>query len=433
MRRGKGTLPHPLVVSTTAALLALALLPGMGSAAKDPVSDVTDSVGEAAGEAIDEVTGGLPSGGSHQAPSDPTEDDSEGHESPDPSGPDHASGEIADVSVEGNDAVTVAQTNSTIEDDDSSSSDVTVLAIGGEEIVGAHSDSGKGPKQDSVDPLAPICEGSEGGICLGLLFADASSTENSNSSSASGSAALAFACLGGTQSEEGSSCGGPVGAGVSESNSDIKRNKKTGQTEASHSNDAADVCIGGEADPPAEGGEPVCSGIGAQALHSESTSNSGKPNGKGTTERDSYVLGLDAGGERQEIIGDPTDLSIPPGCPEETSLVCIFFNQGESFVFTGGAAGHQETVHLDLGPILAHLATSETLATNDGPDEDVVPVSPRDDAPKDKVLGTPSTPGSDDVLPFTGIEIALFLALALGLISLGAWLLALQRRPEARG
>ncbi|MGH2702635.1 MAG: hypothetical protein ACRDJ2_12785 [Actinomycetota bacterium] len=406
----------------------MALIPGMGMAADDGPVERPDSVGQP----IDQVTGGVDEalGSSAQVPPDPTtDDDSEGHVSPDPEGSDHASGGIADTEVDGNEVATVGHTESTIEDDDSSSTDVTVLAIGGEEIVGAHSES-DGAENDSQDPLAPLCEESGGAVCLGLLFADASSSEGSNSSSATGSAALAFACLGGTQTDAGATCDGPVSAGVSESNSDIKRNKTTGETEASHGNDVADVCLGGA------NATGACSGAGVEAGHSESTSNSGSPNGQGSTERDSFLLGVEANGERNEIVGDPTAIAVPPGCPEDESVVCVFFNQGESFVFSGGAAGHQETVHVSVGPdlLLGHVATSETLATNDGP-SDVVqgggPDAPGDaDDPNDTVLG--AAPGDDSVLPLTGTTVWLLLSLAFALIAAGAWVLALQRGPKGR-
>lgn len=406
------------------AMVALALLPGMGAAAKSPATDATDAVGEA----VEGATGGASSGSSAPVPAEPTEDDdSPGHESPDPSGPDHASGGIAEVQIDGNELVTVGHTDSTISDDDSSSSDVTLLAIGGEEIVGAHSDSEEGPESDTQHAFAPLCEGSGGGVCLGLMFADASSTEGANSSSASGNAAVAFACLGGTETDAEAECDGPVGAGVAESHSDIKRDKQSGETEASHSSDLADVCIGGEDT------SGTCSGIGAEAAHSESRSESGPAGGQGSTERDSFLLNVEANGEDNEIVGDPADMSVPPGCPEGESLVCVFFNQGESFVFTGGAAGYQEVAHVTVGPdlMLAHLSTSETLATNAGP-EDVVEGSPAE-VPGDTVLGGgPAEPADDsagDALPFTGTEVSLFLALACALISAGAWLLALQRRP----
>jgi len=424
MRRRRGSIPHRVLTAAIGALVALALVPGMGAAAKSPVSEVTGKLEKS----VKGLTGGSAPAGAAQVPPEPTEDDdSEGHESPNPADPDHASGGIADAQIDGNELVTVGHTNSTITDDDSSSSDVTVLAIGGEEIVGAHSDSEDGPENDTQDPLAPLCEESGGAVCLGLLFAQASSSENAGSSNASSSAAVAFACLGGTQTDATDECDGPVSAAVARSNADIERDKQSGETEATHSSDLADVCIGGE---DASG---TCTGVGAEAAHSESHSESGPVGGRGSTERDSFLLNVEANGEDNEVIGDPTAIAVPPGCPEDTSLVCVFFNQGESFVFTGGAAGHQEVAHVQVGPelVLGHLATSETLATNAGPD-DVVKGDPPLESPGDTVLG--GGPGAangraSDALPFTGVATSLLLAIACALISAGAWLLALRRRP----
>lgn len=430
MRRRRGLIPHRLLAAAIGALVVLALVPGMSTAAQDPVSDVTGTLEET----VKGVAGGGSSAGAARVPPEPTEDDdSEGHESPNPADPDHASGGVADVQIDGNEVVTVGHTNSTITDDDSSSSDVTLLAIGGEEIVGAHSDSEDGPESDTQDPLAPICEESGGGVCLGLLYADASSSENSNSSNASGSAAIAFACLGGEQQDAADDCDGPVSAGIAQSNSDIERDKTSGETEAFHSNDLADVCIGG-----ADATTGTCTGIGAEAAHSESHSESGPAGGQGSTERDSFLLNVEANGEDNEVVGDPTAIAVPPGCPEGSSLVCVFFKQGESFVFTGGAAGHQEVAHVQVGPdlVLGHLATSETLATNQGPDG-VVEEDPPLETPDETVLAGGPGPGgagddSGDALPFTGVETSLLLAIACGLISAGAWLLALRRRPQGQ-
>ena len=425
MRRRKGSIPHRLLAAAFGALVALALVPGMGAAAKNPLTEVTGKLENS----IKDMTGGSAQAGTAQVPPEPTQDDdSEGHESPNPADPDHASGGIADVQIDGNELVTVGHTESKITDDDSSSSDVTVLAIGGEEIVGAHSDSEEGPENDTQDPLAPVCEESGGAVCLGLLFAEASSSENSSSSNASSSAAVAFACLGGTQTDATDECDGPVSAGVAESNAEIERDKQSGETEASHSNDLADVCIGG-ADQSG-----TCTGVGAEAAHSESHSESGPAGGQGSTERDSFLLNVEANGEDHEVVGDPTAIAVPPGCPEGTSVACVFFNQGESFVFTGGAAGYQEVAHVQVGPdlVLGHLATSETLATNAGPD-DVVEGDPPLENPDDTVLGGgpgAADGGLGDALPFTGVATSLFLSIACALISAGAWLLALRRRPQ---
>lgn len=105
MRRRKGSIPHRLLAATIGALVALALVPGMG-AAKNPLSEVTGKLEES----VKGITGGGTSAEATQVPSEPTEDDdSDGHESPNPAAPDHASGGIADVQIDGNELVTVGR------------------------------------------------------------------------------------------------------------------------------------------------------------------------------------------------------------------------------------------------------------------------------------------------------------------------------------
>jgi hypothetical protein len=419
--RRKTNIPHRLLTASVGALVALALVPGWGAAANNPLSEVTDGLGDALRGTNDRAAT------AEQAPSAPGgSGGGGGGESPTPSGDDHASGAVADVRAEENEIVTVGRTDGSMADDGSSSSDVTVLAIGGQEIAGAHSDSEEGPENETHDPLAPVCEGSGGAICLGLLYADASSSEDANSSRSSGSAAVAFACLGGTQTDASQDCDGAVSAEIARSDSEIARDKESGETEATHSNTLADVCAGGV---DASG---TCTGAGAEAGHSESQSESGPPGGQGSTERSSLLANGEVNGESNEIGGDPSSVAVPPDCPE-TSVACASFNEGESFVFTGGAAGQQQGARASIGPdvAVANLSDSETLATNaaedDGP-TDVVEGEPPLEAPDDTVLGAaPLGPGSDSALPFTGVALLLYLAIALGLVSAGAWLIAFHR------
>jgi hypothetical protein len=70
-------------------------------------------------------------------------------------------------------------------------------------------------------------------------------------------------------------------------------------------------------------------------------------------------------------IQDPLHLSVPPNCGEP-ALLCLFLNQGESFLFGNGAASAQEALHLDLLngtpiDILAILGQAETIAHLESP------------------------------------------------------------------
>lgn len=382
----------------------------------------------------------------------PTDDgDSPGHETEDPSGSPHASGEVADATIGGQLDVVAGSTNAQIDDTDSddTSSDVTVLAIGGEEIVGAHAES-DGTTEDSQGAQI-ACDPSGGAICVGLLFAEATATEDDESSDASASTSLLFVCLGGSNTDPSNSeecTDAPVSAGVSEASSTIHKDKSSGESSADQETRLANACVGGE--DPLTG---TCSGLGAEAIESESHSSIEDTNQNGTTEddtgttsRQSCVVVVQAGGEDAIPLcaGDGEegqDLSIPQECPDP-SLICIFLNQGEAFVFVGGAGSSQEAVHVALpGPlgelIFAHLGTAETLVEGQVAEEcppgtvgtppDCVrggngPPEPPEDGNGVLPRGGPPT------LAFTGLGALPLLALSLILGAAGGSVLTWDRR-----
>ena len=374
-----------------------------------------------------------------EPPDDPTEDsDLEGHESENPTKPDHASGSIAEVSLAGQELVEVGSNNAAINDDGTAQGDVVILALLGEEILGAHSecpavDCEGGTASSGVAP-GLLCEETGGGVCVGLLFAETTSSVSNDASSATADQALVFACIGGTQEAPEENCDGLVGAGVSEAHSEITQDNTNGNTTADHATDVADVCLGPTGEDPLTG---VCSGIGVGVLHSESHSEANSETGPGSTERSSYVLALELAGEQALVISDPTEIALPPGCPEGGSLVCVYLNQGESFVYTGGAASHQEALHVSVlravvggeDLVLGHVSDAETLAENTGPAcppgatrPDCVPQCPpgQELAPDGTCQPVGKPPGG---LPVTGLDLTLGLWLALGLIASGAYLI----------
>jgi len=380
-------------------------------------------------------------------PPDPTDDgDLEGHETEDPEKPDHAGGAIAEVELGGESLVVVGDNNASIEDDGQSSGDVVVLALLGSEIIGAHSNCPavgcEGGESSSGVAPGLLCEETSGGVCVGLLFADTTSSTEDNESSATADQAIAFACVGGTQTAPEENCDGLVGAGVSENHSMIHQDNTTGATEADQATDVADVCVGPTGEDPITG---TCSGIGASALHSESHSEAPSETGPGTTERSSYLLALELAGSPAIVISDPTEIALPPGCPEGASVLCVYLNQGESFVYTGGAASRQEALHVavlraavggeDL--VLGHVASAETLAENTGPAcppgatrPDCVPVCPDTGLapmPDGSCPREPEPRGLAD----TGLDVLVPLAVALTLILAGAHLVAWDRRRLA--
>ena len=407
----------------------------------DPITSLTEGVGEiTAGGSQDTGTKtSQPTSAPASGPAQPSgDDDSTGQQTEDPAAPDHAGGTVADVELAGEDVATVSETEAQISDDGSSSGDVTILAIGGNEVVGAHSSSG-GQQSDTYDPLGPLCEGSGGEVCLGLLFADTVSTENS----AEAHGAVAAACVGGGQTDYSPDCAGLVGAGVATSDSEITRNPQTGQTTAQQETDLADVCIG----PEGEGEDGVCSGVGITVLHSESSSDAPSNTGAGSTDQGSYVLAVETEGEQTLLLDGPmAPLSIPPGCPSGESLACLFLNQGESFVFVGGAGGGQQAFHVSLLPgaiegrdlLQLNLAGAGTLARNAAAPA-AAPVAPAgpEDVP-DAVKGKPTTPGGlaapgAEALAFTGADLLALLGALLLSLAAGLGATAWQRRRSPAG
>jgi len=231
-----------------------------------------------------------------------------------------------------------------------------------------------------------------------------------------------------------------VGAGVSENHSSITQDNTNGNTTADQATDVADVCVGPTGEDPITG---TCSGLGASALHSESHSEANSDTENGSTERSSYLLAVELGGAPLFQISDPTPIALPPGCPEGASLLCVYLNQGESFVYSGGAGSHQEGLHLSVlraivgGEDLAlgHVADAETLVENTGP------ACPPGATRADCVQTPLCPPGQhrdasgncvDDQGPRgladTGLDTLVAVAIALALMIMGANLVAWDRR-----
>jgi hypothetical protein len=374
----------------------------------------------------------------------------EGHDIEEPSGSPHATAQVADVNITDQDVVDAGSSHSQINstESDDTSSDVTTLALFGEEVVGAHADS-TGTTEDEAGAQI-LCEESEGQLCAGLLFARAVATEDADSAEAHGDSALVFVCVGGdnpdpTNSEE---CGDAalLAIGAAQSSSDIQKDKNTGESSADAESSTADACVGGQDIVTGQ-----CSGVGARLIESESHSSISDDNGNrtteddtGTTERSSTVVGLEAGGEDAVVIppSEPMDLSIPPGCPDDPgALICLFVNDGVSTTFVGGAGSRQEAVHFEFlhspqipgGALLfAHLGVSETLVLGQvgvcppgttGTPPNCKPIT-QDGPPPPGPRGEPPGP----FLPVTGFGGLGLLALCLILGTAGAGLLSWDRR-----
>jgi hypothetical protein len=402
-------------------LLAAQILPataeengGLLEGTADQVVSQAEDIVEGVTETVASGTGSVPTSSTSQSAS-AAEGDGGGGED------DHAAATVAELLIAGEDAIEVGSTSSEIHEDGSTSSDVTVLALGGQEVAGSHSDS-EGGGESSNDALAPVCEGSSGQLCLGLLYAKSSAKEDSKSSSADSDAALVYACGGGSSTDPEAECNGPADIAVGESHSTIERDKKTGSTSADADSDLVELCLGGRAE------DGSCSGLGANAVHSESHSDAPDQKKPGTASRDSYLLGLDVAGEHHEVLGDPTELSIPPDCPD-AGAACVFLNEGETHIRIGGADANQDALHLvvklpNLGNLIElRLGHSETSVHNPGPEVD----EPEDEVkgerqhkPQPKKADRPPTVAAGN-LPFTGGNVLSLIMLALMLASTGAF------------
>jgi hypothetical protein len=425
--------------ASVAALAVVALSitsPVSASADEGPLPDPLGSLTDTAKSTVDDTLPGLTGGGGGDAgaaeaptgkpaPAPSSDDDSAGHETQDPVAPDHGSATIVQGGAAGQDVATVGDSEARVGNDDSTRSDATLLALGGQEVLGAHADSGKENEAHFGDPLAPLCEGSEGQVCLRVLYADAWATDQDGTSSSRSQSGVADVCLGGDDADPSAACSGPVSTGVADSEGRAERDQRSGRTTASSSSDVADVCV--QADP-ATG----CA-LGADAVHSEGGSDSG--GSKATADRDSYVLALDAGGEEQGRVGDPQAIALPPGCPEGSSVLCVFLNQGESYVAKHMAGHAQEALHLSVLPgnldLVVELSRSESLVHNDGGEQ---PAGSAGDGPAGKGVSTggPGHPGTvagvEGLLPNTGGVWSGLLALGLLGVGSGALLAARGRR-----
>lgn len=371
------------------------------------------------------------------------DDDEEGHETDDPQFPDAGRGEVADIDFGEDNETDIAKVTgyeAEITDDGEAQSGVTVLGLLGEEVVGSESSS-EGDNESGENPTEGLCEGSEGALCLSLLYHETESTETDESLDAFAQGGVLALCLGGDNEDANATyeCNAELlSAGVAEGFAGAQRDDD-GNTKATSENETASLCLGGQND------DRLCEGLGAKVLHADSSSSA--EDGDYETERNSYLLGIETDGESEEIVDEPTGLAIPPGCggedDEDPALLCVFFNQGESFEFGNGAASAQEALHVDVLrntglDVLAEIGQAESVAR----EFDCEPKNPEGPCPGDgdngdddkkpgddgKDDGAGDNGDKDDGLATTGADIAPMAAGALALIGLGALSMAATRR-----
>lgn len=343
------------------------------------------------------------------------DDDSTGHETTDPSGGDHGSGDGLQVTLADQDVAQVGGSDAGMDGDGSTTADSTVLALGGQEILGAHADSDGTGESSAGDPLEPLCSGTDDAVCVQLLYADASAA-NGHSESSSGVAAV---CVGGSDSDA-TDCDGAIGAGAVQSQGQVDRTA-SGRTRASSGSSAATVCL--QRDPV----------LGTCTVDADALTSQGRADSDGTASKDSQVLGLDLAGTVVANTSEPSSLALPPDCADP-GLACVFLNNGETYV-ARSAAGHAVAA-LDAslldGTALATVAHSETLVhQGDAPDGPSGPDDPQGgpttpepgSVPVPQAGGTPT----DAVLPNTGGVLSGFLTLGLLGVGLGSLLVAWSR------
>src|SRR5680860_1652689 len=133
-------------------------------------------------------------------------------------------------------------------------------------------------------------------------------------------------------------------------------------------------------------------------------------------------------------MGDPTSIAIQPACAEP-SLVCIFLNQGETYLGDGVAGHAQEALSARALPatpleIEVEVSRTESLAHNDGGE-----TKPGSDGGSGggSSVGGPGLPGTGSGglttgLPNTGGIWSGLLAMSLLSVAAGAFFIAYSRR-----
>lgn len=246
-----------------------------------------------------------------------------------------AEAQAAEVDLGGENVLDVSRSEAGITDSDQATSDSTLLAIGGEEVIGSHADSAGTTESHAGDPLAPLCEGSGGQLCVRLLYADAYAAQDADSSSSLSQTGVADACLGGDSAAPTAECSGPVGAEVLTSEASMQRNTTDGSTSGTTESSVADLCL----EPEAE----TCA-LGIRILWSQSSASS-----DGTTSGSSTLAALELGNEEVASLSDPASVDVQPGCAEP-SAACVAANQGTAAASSGVAEVSQQALSAGVLP-----------------------------------------------------------------------------------
>lgn len=418
------SLKAPLVVLVSMIAVSISVSPA-SAANTDPVGDLLGGATQLLAPVT--ATPPAPAAGVH-APAPSSDSDSPGNETVDPTAPDHGSTQGAQAKIGDQDIAGVGNDNATINNNDSTTADSSLLTLGGQEILGSHADSTGTNESHFGDPLAPLCEGSGGAVCLSVLYADAIATNNGSTSHSQSKSGILNACIGGKSTSRDAACKGPIAVGAATSQAQADRNQSTGQTTASSMFEAANLCL--QPDPITG----ACT-VGASALRSQGQSDSGTSSKSSSASRSSHLLGGDLLGTSLGPVGDPTDLSIQPKCADP-SLLCLFLNQGESYLGSGIAGHAQDALKLTVLPgaldVFAGVGHTETLVHNDGGNATTPPSDNNPDGTIDGPNGSDGTGGPDrnGALPDTGGPWSGLLAIGMIAIAAGSFAVAFGRRER---
>jgi hypothetical protein len=401
-------------LSLTAIIATSLVALGSGAALADERGPVRDVVGgvknqfEEKGDQEPEETPEAPTGVETTADQRATSEEADESEEPGT----RAKSQVVEVDLGDQDVADLGRSEASIDDANRARSSATLLALGGQEIIGTQADSGEEGESHAGDPLAALCEGSEGQLCLRVLFADAYADEDAQRSEALSQTGVADVCLGGNSADQRAECEGPVGVGVATSKAHTERGKSNGRTSSRSESAAVDVCVGPEDD--------TCA-VGAEVLKAESEASS-----DGATHGESTVVGVELGNEQAVSVDEHAELEVQPGCTEP-SLVCAAANEGEAAVTDGLASQTQDALNVEVLPdtVGVDLGISRTEVTAAAGDQ-VAGVEKQ--APSAGEPGSGAPGQAAGILPNTGGVWSGLLSLALGGVAAGSFLLARNRR-----
>jgi hypothetical protein len=388
------------------------------------VGDLVSKIGEVVGQpGTPGVTGAHDGEGRHGDDVVHRDDTPDSRHLDDPKPPDHASGAVADIDLLKSRLLEITKYDATIEDNNQSHSDVTVLGLGGSRIIGSSADSREHNREGQNGDALKTCNVTGGLLCLSLLYHNTVATEDHDNTLAAARGGVLALCLGGKDKDITASyeCNGILSLGVAEGLGIAERDKKYGHTKADSANELLNLCIGKR-----EKLTTPCEGLGLEAVHVDSKSKSEKPD----TERHSFLLGIDSNGKSSYLLDQPFALALPQDCGN-SAILCLFLNQGRSVIFKNpqGAGSVQEALRLDVlnRTLLVVLGQAETLAHETEGNEHHKKEHGEEHG-EDHGKGEASGGEHGPELAETGADVAQLLAGGFLLTGLGALTVAASRR-----